>query len=308
MKWTTKARIMKACSALPKSEEVYKFIQKNFGRLDGNPWSRLTPQKELGEWILSQGREIEGKTIFEVGTGHIPVVPIGFFLMGAGDVITVDLNRRIDLQLFSEALQWISDRRQQVIDLYADVVDRGVLANRIDTIEKYINNPLQFMSAANIRYIAPGDASNTGLSSESIDYHISNTVLEHIDGENILKIMSEAERLMKSDGLAIHFIDLSDHFQHQDSQINKINFLKYTEKEWLRIAGNNFAYCNRLRSSVYLELFDRFKILKIAKEVDRESLSQLTSGEFIVDPEFAEMDREDLACTALSICLAKSRN
>jgi ubiquinone/menaquinone biosynthesis C-methylase UbiE len=205
-------------------------------------------------------------------------------------------------------LQWIGDRRQQVIDLYADVVDHDLLANRIDTIEQYVDNPLGFMTAANIRYIAPGDASNTGLSSESIDYHISNTVLEHIDRENIQKIMAEAKRVMKSDGLAIHFIDLSDHFQHQDSQINKINFLKYTEKEWLKIAGNNFAYCNRLRSSAYLELFDGFEILKINREVDSESLQQLSSGIFAVDAEFKNMDGEDLACTALSVCLTKSGN
>ena len=61
---------------------------------------------------------------------------------------------------------------------------------------------------------------------------------------------------MKDDGITIHFIDLSDHFQHQDKSITSINFLHYSEKEWERIAGNQFAYCNRLRAGDYLALFE----------------------------------------------------
>jgi len=41
--------------------------------------------------------KVEGKTFFEVGTGHNPIVPIGFFLCGAEKIVTVDLHRRLDL-------------------------------------------------------------------------------------------------------------------------------------------------------------------------------------------------------------------
>ncbi|MBE9572765.1 MAG: methyltransferase domain-containing protein, partial [Proteobacteria bacterium] len=48
----------------------------------------------------------------------------------------------------------------------------------------------------------------------SIDYHISTTVFEHIPGKDIERILNEAKRILKREGIAIHFIDLSDHFQH----------------------------------------------------------------------------------------------
>ena len=40
----------------------------------------------------------------------------------------------------------------------------------------------------------------------------------------------------------MHFVDLSNHFQHQDQSITRINFLKFSDLEWNRIAGNEFAY------------------------------------------------------------------
>jgi ubiquinone/menaquinone biosynthesis C-methylase UbiE len=74
-----------------------------------------------------------------------------------------------------------------------------------------------------------------------VDYHISNNVFEHILKADITRILKEIIRILKKDGIAIHFIDLIDHFQHQGSGITKINFLRYSEKEWDKIAGNQFA-------------------------------------------------------------------
>jgi hypothetical protein len=171
MKWETKAKIMKFCAGLPRSEDVYKFLQKQFGRLDCNPWSRLVAQREMADWIFAESGSIAGKTIFEVGTGNIPVLPIGFFLMGADRVITVDLNRRIDFEMVAGALAWICQNRSRVEELYKDVVESSALSQRLDLVAASSQDPSAFMSAANIQYLAPQDASRTGLGDGSIDYH-----------------------------------------------------------------------------------------------------------------------------------------
>lgn len=80
MRWHTKAKIMKICALLP-AGGIYRFIQKTFGRLKADPMSRIPTQIEMARWILDMGGKIEGKTFFEVGTGHCPVVPIGFFIL-----------------------------------------------------------------------------------------------------------------------------------------------------------------------------------------------------------------------------------
>jgi len=107
MRWQAKAKIMKACDLLPAGAELYKLIQKTFRRLKADPMTRIPAQIEMARWIFETGGKIDGKTFFEVGTGHCPVVPIGFFLCGAEKVVTVDLHKRLDLGILEKSLVWI---------------------------------------------------------------------------------------------------------------------------------------------------------------------------------------------------------
>ncbi len=304
MRWTTKASIMKACSLLPFGSSIYKVIQKRFGRLTADPYSRLTTAKEMAQYILSHGGKIEGKTFFEVGTGHVPVVPIGLFLCGAEKTVTVDLNRRLDLDLLGGALDWIALHSNQLEEEYSSVVDSSTFRKRLSLVSEFRNAPDQFLKEANISYLAPADASKVDLPASRIDYHISNTVMEHIPAETIKKIFAEGKRLLKKDGLFVQFIDLSDHFKHQDKTISSINFLKYSDRQWLSLAGNQFAYCNRLRASDFATLFSELEltIVDLQSEIDQESLNCLKNG-FHLDERFTDYDHEDLSKTSLRLIL-----
>lgn len=151
--------------------------------------------------------------------------------------------------------------------------------------------------------MAPADAASTGLDGSIVDYHISTTVLEHIPEDNIKAIMVEAKRLLKCDGVALHFIDLSDHFQHQDSSISKINFLRYSDTEWMRIANNEFAYCNRMRASEFLRLFSEltYRTIRVESVTDKDSKDLLGNG-FYVDPQF-NSNSGDICTTLLKVMM-----
>jgi len=306
MKWQTKAKIMRVCAYLPASEDIYRFIQKRFGRLKANPMSRIPAQIEMARWVLDMGKRVDGKTFFEVGTGHNPIVPVGFFLCGADKVVTVDLNRRLDVGILKQSLVWMVENRDDLFSYYDGLVEKVVFNERMVLIDRLKEMPEAFLSEANIIYIAPGDAGNTDLSNFSVDYHISTTVFEHIPRPDIIRILDEAKRILKRDGVAIHFIDLSDHFQHQDSSIIKINFLQFSEQEWMSIAGNEFAYCNRLRISDYASLFEElnFKIIRIESEVDGESLNSI-KNDFIVNEVFKPYNLEELCTIRLRVMMIK---
>ncbi len=68
---------------------LYKFLQKKFGRLTSNPIPNIKKQIEIANWLHQYNIPIEGKTFFEVGTGHNTILPVVFFLSGANRVITV---------------------------------------------------------------------------------------------------------------------------------------------------------------------------------------------------------------------------
>jgi len=306
LNWRNKARIMQLCSHLPWGGQLYVCIQKTFGRLKANPISRLPIQAKIAKWILESGREIEDKRFFEVGTGHVPLAPIGFFLCGAGSVITVDLHRRIAWNLVRQSLVWIAAHQNEVRSLYGDIIDEALFDERFDLLCRHQNNPAVFFKEARIEYLAPMDAAHSNLNANSVDCHFSITVLEHIPSPIIRDIFREAKRILKPDGTTIHFVDMSDHFQHTDNSITRINFLRYSEEEWQRIAGNEFAYCNRLRASDYLRLFGALGYTIDCQEIsiDRQSIKALEEGNVFLDPIFAEYDLDDICSISLGVKLS----
>lgn len=295
---------MRLCASFPGGSRVYQRIQKSFGRLKLNPMYRITTQLEMAKWLLEKQGSIFEKNIFEVGTGHIPIVPIGFFLCGAKSVTTVDLHKRIEWKLTRNFLNWIASHRDEIVNLYKGVVVDTFFNDRLELLCRYQNKPFEFFKEAKIDYLAPMDASSTNLPQESIDYHFSITTLEHIPPKSIKPIFREAKRILKADGLAIHFIDLSDHFKHQDSNISGINFLQFNEFEWDKVAGNEFAYCNRLRASDYMTLFTKlgFSVCRYETKMDKDAMKSLTNG-FILDKSFSNYSLDDLCTNSLKILL-----
>jgi hypothetical protein len=105
-------------------------------------------------------------------------------------------------------------------------------------------------------------------------------------------------------GVAVHLIDPSDHFQHTDASITKINFLRFTETDWRSIAGNHFAYCNRLRASDYARLFSEagFSMADEQRVVDPDGVALLQRA-FPVDARFAGYSDMDLCTTGYTVTL-----
>ena len=80
--------------------------------------------------------------------------------------------------------------------------------------------------------------------------------------------------------------------------------MRYSEKEWKKIAGNEFAYCNRLRASDYLALFKAvgFGVCRYETHKDDEARQNLMDG-FAVDSMFGNYGISDLCTTQLRVAL-----
>jgi hypothetical protein len=293
MNWRMKAAIMRYCSILPFGDRLYMLGQKKLGRLKANPLERLPIQVKMADLLQEAGFTLMGACLFEVGTGHIPLVPIGFFLSGARRIITVDLHKRLELELTRKSLEWMVFHRDQVQTMYSPIVTLDLFQERFEVLERFQQTPQRFFEEAGIEYLAPQDAARICLPAESVDVHFSVTVLEHIPLTSLKDILIEGKRILKSNGVAIHFIDLSDHFQHQDHSITKINFLRFSETEWEKLAGNEFAYCNRLRARD-----SGYENHRVDVDVDSLCLEALKNG-FRVDRNFTHFTPAELCSVSL---------
>jgi SAM-dependent methyltransferase len=155
-----------------------------------------------------------------------------------------------------------------------------------------------------LRYLAPCDVRRTTLPSGSVDAVVSRAVLEHIPPEIVRDIFRESARIVRTGGVACHIVDNSDHWEHRDKGISRINFLKYSDAafRWTCVSGLN--YQNRLRHSEYRRMLEDagFEIERDEKTIDPEALELLER--FPVAPRFKRFLKDDLA-TVTSFFLAR---
>jgi hypothetical protein len=118
-------------SLLPQSENIYKAIQKRFGRLKPDPDSRLLSLRSSIGLLEKNGYSVTDKIVFEVGSGHELISPLGWYVNGASSVISVDLNERLDLDIFRDSLTILGNLDGSVIHKrYFDNVDQFFLSEK----------------------------------------------------------------------------------------------------------------------------------------------------------------------------------
>ena len=161
--------------------------------------------------------------------------------------IAVDLFRQLDLSLVNKA-----------IDSIPDIPKNGNVQNTEDILKFY-----------NIEYLAPLDASETSLASDSLDACVSTNTLEHIPTNVISAIWKEMYRVLKPGGIVSAKIDYSDHYSHTDKAISKLNFLLYSESDWEKYNHGNH-YQNRLRHQHHLDLLKQAGISILSESVQHK--------------------------------------
>lgn len=302
MRWTRKAKIQKACALLPGGDVLYRQIQRRYGTLSPDPFKRLPQHSAMLRRLAELGFRAEGTRCLEVGTGHLPIAPLAFFLAGADEVVTVDLHRRLDTELTTVMIRRMVDATDRIAELYDGLVDPAVFADRMAALDALPSGSPEDLKSIGVHYAAPGDAGRMPDEDDTFDLSFSITVLEHVTPPAIAAILAEANRLLKPTGFAAHLIDPSDHFAHQDDSITRINFLRFSQREWQRVGGNEFSYCNRLRAPELERLFTDagFAIERRLRTVDERSVAAVERG-FPVHPDYSDHDLEDLCTTELEV-------
>jgi len=311
MHWKLKAKIQNILSLLPSaaSYEAYYWVQRRFGGLRRPvPTSRLVAAIETWKRIKSQERSPKGKVFLEVGTGRVPLAPIAYWLMGAESIITIDLNPYLKEELIAEHLYYLSKNESEILALFGSLIDKKRFNDLIRLATRSKISATEVLDLSRIIYIAPGDAANTNLPEQHIDFHTSYTVFEHIPPNVLVDILREGNRIIKNNGLFVHRIDYSDHFSHSDKNISAINFLQYSDDEWAKYAGNRYMYMNRLRHDDFLALFESVgqKIVKVEPFIDRRSEKLLKTKALSLNGRFSSKTQEVLAISGAWILTEKN--
>jgi hypothetical protein len=221
-------------------------------------------------------------------------LPIALWLCGASQTITVDANPYLKSELVFEEIEYIRHQQERVNQMFGEHNQKPQFRERFKLLLNFRGPLKDLLALTNVRYIYPADAAHLDLPGESVDYHISFGVIEHIVDDLLDGIFVEAWRLLKETGLAIHYATLADLFSGVDDSISPVNFLQFSEEEWESIAGNRYMYHNRLRVDELRALFERagFRILDFAATIHPESLRLIKTGALPLDRRFSKKSPE----------------
>jgi SAM-dependent methyltransferase len=250
------------------------------------------------QWV-NAALPLEGASVLEVGSGWQPMIPILYSLAGASRVLLTDLNVLLRPDTFAAALRTLRTQRQLILDglnLDPKILDHMLREDAASTMDERLKE-------LRLVYMAPCDCRKLNLPAESVDVVTSRACLEHIPPDVLQDIFHESHRLLKAGGLACHWVDPSDHWEHQDKSLSRVNFLKYSDS-WFRWTYiNPINYQNRLRHPEYAQMLEKagFRIVREEREVDEASLRQLAYMQ--VAQRFRRFSKQDLA-TVDSLFLA----
>ncbi len=259
-------------------------------------WRTLVPYRSMpgnDDLAFDQGvqliafiheHDISLGTVIEVGTGWIPTIPHILKACGAGRIILTDIDRLSDEQTFAHARALVESDLPRIAR--ASGIDEATLHANLNRsgVEDYRSPPVL-----------------DDLAAGSVDLIYSRTVLEHIRPPVLERLLGDWRRLLRPRGFCVHFIDNSDHFEHDDDRLSRLNFLTLSDFAWRIAAFNGQNYQNRLRHSDYVRLFRDagFELLHVEAELDERALADL--DRLAIQERFRRYDREDLATVTTTI-------
>jgi SAM-dependent methyltransferase len=306
--WRIKGIIQGGLSLLPGGAWINDHLQTTVGdlkRFESNVGLKMDDWTGIMSYLEAIGRnQVAGQSIFEIGSGWYPTLPLSFALAGAERIYTADLNC-----LMNEPLTF---RMLNALEAHLDRI-AAKSAQPIESVrEKYrrlkqAQGLKQLLEVANVDYRAPQDAAKlTWMPAGTLDMVYSNSVLEHVSPEVIPCLMREAWRVLRPVGLMVHAVACNDHYAHFDKSISFVNYLQYTDKQW-RVWNNRLNYQNRLRAPEFIRFAEEsgFQIMKENRAYrpgSRQALAHIR-----IAPEFAAYSTEDLAATTVDFIAAKPK-
>jgi hypothetical protein len=304
MNWKIKSAVQRGCACVPLVRQpLYLLMQRFCGQLTkGYNYDFLLEEVvRLIQLLPATGSEVVGARVMEVGTGWRIDAPLAFFLCGASKVITCDLSRYLQPQLVMKTVEYICEHPDRMKQIFSPIADGPTIERRIAMLDR-ASDVETLMQVTGIEYHAPCDCSRMNLPDHSVDLHYSYTVLEHIPPAVLVALLRESNRLISDQGLALHHIDLSDHFAQVDPNISMINFLRFSEPAWSRYSGTPWSYHNRLREFEYRDLYQTAlqETIRWEAHIDERSLCTLRNG-FPLEAKYQGIPPDSLSTVLLDV-------
>lgn len=296
-RWIAKALVQKAISKTGMIG-AYHFAQQAAGKLKHfSPRIGVDYAGLIGADIGME--RIQGSTVVEIGTGWVPVIPIGLHLLGVKRILSFDLTKHLLPDLTMKVLRAVGSCLPDLAQ--GSGVPLPVLQDRFESLVS-ARGMYVLAKRSGFEYRAPCDVTTSNIEPHSVDLLYSNLVFEHVTPKALAEILAFSRRVLKPGGRAWHHIDYSDHYAHSND-LSLINFLRYGERTWDAFGQSALHYQNRLRRSDYVRAFESAGF-EVVRAIDHIGVSEAQAREVPLAKRFASRHVSDLMCTGSRFVLS----
>jgi SAM-dependent methyltransferase len=267
VRWLAKAMLQDVLSHTPGGERLNYVLQRRV--LHTLPLSaegfRRKAERALEHFAAFRefvGVEPATASFYEFGAGWDLTIPLMYYALGVDHQTLVDVRPLARLELVEHTI-----RMFQQLEIAADRPLRPLG-------EPQIGSAGELRERFGIEYLAPRDAGDTGLPSDSFDFISSTDTLEHIPEPDLRRVLAECRRLLKQGGVLSSRVDLEDHYSHFDRSLSDFNFLKFGDRSW-RLFNPSLHYQSRLRYPDYVRLLHECDFEIIRQRTSRVSDAEL---------------------------------
>ncbi len=295
--WKAKAITQKAISFLPYSNKVnylfQRYVTKGVFLDDEHLRYKLEHARDHIHFLRKYGAKATDNEILELGTGWYPIIPICFYLKDLGQTTSIDIQLWLNKENILTTLQKLEEwKNKGLLTQYLDSFNQDKWEQLIQIINHPLDYDLNKIKDIIGLHTLVTDARKTNIPSQSIDFVCSNNTFEHIHKNILIDILIEFKRVLKTNGIMSHFIDLSDHFAHFDKSITIYNFLKFSQAQW-KMIDNSIQPQNRMRFKDYKVIYEDLQIPITEEQIREGNIEELSKVK--VHRDYAKHSKEELA-------------
>jgi hypothetical protein len=277
--WLIKSALQRAISWLPARQRwnhlFQRYVTRSLGMTASSLAGRLADcQRHLAAYF-ERHPAAENFTVFELGTGWFPALPIGMFLSGAGRVWTFDIESLLErgrLELLLRCFCELADDGRLVKCLPNLRPDR-IVALRAALAESRKKPPAAVLATLGIE-VRLDDARKSGIPAGSVDFFFSHSVWQYVPREVLADMLEESVRIARPGAVQSHNVHPGSQFYCFDRKLSPMHFYAYNDKVW-RWLDSAVNPQTRLCLADYRELIKAAGLRLVREESIRRDVKEL---------------------------------
>ena len=281
----------KALGTLPLGRRFYGTV----GRV-ANRRTRGSKQSFASSLRLARkGKELipAGGAVLDIGTGWFHHDAFLLHLVGDYRIHLFDIEDKARMEYIANYLENLL-RHSEMIARELEIDERRVR----EELERLLSlgSREEIYEACGFVPCITADVTEPFLPTESIDFMVSNCVLNHIPPGVLEEELTALRQMLKPEGRMYHLLGHDDHWTFHDPAANRFNYYRYSDRYYRLFFETKLEYQNRMVKQEWLELFDQLDLevedyFPLIDDTSRREIAELPR----IDERFARHPLDELA-------------